>query len=76
MSIAKSEVTGRRFGRIPDAVGRSGLSPSELYELAAENHGLFRKRGVATLVDLIMLDDVLAELPAAQIGKNKESTAA
>ncbi len=69
MSTINPEVTGRRFGRIPDAIDRSGLSRSELYELAAEHHGLFRKRGVATIVDLIMLDDVLADLPAAQIGK-------
>lgn len=68
-----SEVTARRFGRISDAIGRSGLSRSELYQLAAENHGLFLKRGVATIVDLVKLDSVLAELPAAQIGKSKET---
>jgi hypothetical protein len=72
MALARPEVTGRRFGRIPHAIDRSGLSRSELYELAAENPGLFLKRGVATIVDLMMLDNVLAKLPAAEIGKNKD----
>jgi hypothetical protein len=71
--MSTGEIADRRFGRIPDAIGRSGLSRSELYTLAAENRGLFRKRGVATIVDLIMLDAVLAELPAAEIGR-KETT--
>jgi hypothetical protein len=72
MSTARPEVTGRRFGRIPDAIGRSGLSRSELYKLAAEHPGLFLKRGVATIVDLMKLDDVVAEFPAAEIGKPKD----
>jgi hypothetical protein len=65
----------KRFGRIPAAKDRSGLSRSELYEIAAENPGLFKKRGSATIVDLEMLDDILAELPPAQL-KIKEQTAA
>jgi hypothetical protein len=66
--------TSTRFGRIPAAEDRSGLSRSELYEIAAENPGLFRKRGSATIVDLQMLDDILAELPAAELGKPKEQS--
>ena len=66
--MSNTEVVGRpRFGRIPNAIGRSGLSRSELYELAAENRGLFRMRGTMTIVDLEMLDNVLAKLPAAEI---------
>jgi hypothetical protein len=67
-----------RFGRIPVAQQRSGLSRRMLYEIAAEHPGLFRKAGSATIVDLEMLDDVLSELPPALIGdqpKEEEKTA-
>jgi hypothetical protein len=56
-----------RFGRIPDAKRRSGLSRGKLYELAAQNKGLFRKADAATIVDLQRLDRILADLPAAEI---------
>jgi hypothetical protein len=59
-----------RFGRIPEAKARSGLSRSKLYELAATHPGLFLKLDAATIVNLEMLDDILAALPPAQIGKN------
>jgi hypothetical protein len=55
------------FGRIPDALRRSGLSRSTLYKLAAEHAGLFRKCGTATVVDFEMLDRVLAQLPFAKL---------
>jgi hypothetical protein len=56
-----------RFGRIPDAVRRSGLSRSKLYEMAAHHSGLFRKADAVTIVDLELLDRILADLPAANI---------
>jgi hypothetical protein len=56
-----------RFGRIPAAKDRSGLSRSKLYELAARHRGLFRKADGATIVDLEMLDEILANLPVANI---------
>lgn len=56
-----------RFGRIPDAKRRSGLSRGKLYEIAAENPGLFKKAGAATIVDLHKLDRVIADLPEAEI---------
>jgi hypothetical protein len=59
---------GIRYGRIPAAVERSGLSRGSLYILAREHRGLFKKRGKATTVDLMMLDDIIAEFPAAEIG--------
>ena len=65
---SSTSINAARFGRIPDAQARSGLSRSELYELAAENSGLFKKRGAATIVDLERLDQILADLPAADIG--------
>jgi hypothetical protein len=69
MSSITSPTSGAaRFGRIPTATARSGLSRSELYEIAAEHHGLFRKRGAATIVDLEFLDQILSQLPAAAIG--------
>jgi hypothetical protein len=56
-----------RFGRIPDAKRRTGLSKVELYEIAAANPGLFKKAGAATIVDLRKLDQVIADLPEAEI---------
>jgi hypothetical protein len=56
-----------RFGRILDAKRRTGLSRGKLYEIAAENPGLFKKAGTATVVDLHKLDRVIAELPEAAI---------
>jgi hypothetical protein len=57
----------RRFGRIPDAERRSGLKRSYLYRLAGKNPGLFKKAGAATIVDLEILDQILAALPAADV---------
>lgn len=63
------QLTNRpRFGRIiPHAVDRSGLKRGALYALAAKHKGLFKKAGAATIVDLDMLDDILAALPAADV---------
>jgi len=57
----------RRFGRIPVATAESGLSRSALYGLATRHPGLFKKAGSATIVDLNMLADIIAELPDADI---------
>ena len=56
-----------RFGRIRDAEKRSGLKRGALYKLAAKNPGVFKKFGAATIIDLELLDDVLANLPPAEI---------
>jgi hypothetical protein len=58
-----------RFGRIPTATQRSGMSRSVLYQLAAKHRGLFKKVGASTIVDLEMLDQILAKLPPAKIKK-------
>jgi hypothetical protein len=57
------------FGRIRDAERRSGLKRGMLYKLAARNPGLFKKAGAATVVDLEMLDSVLAALPPADVSE-------
>ena len=56
-----------KFGRLPAAQRRSGLSRGALYNIAAQNPGLFLKAGQATIVDLQKLDTVLANLPPAKI---------
>jgi hypothetical protein len=56
-----------RFGKIPTAVAHCGVGRTTLYKLAAKNAGLFRKFGKTTLVDLDMLDSILASLPNADI---------
>jgi hypothetical protein len=56
-----------RWGRIPDATQRSGLSRSYLYQLAAKHPGLFKKAGTATIVDLPKLDQIVSNLPDANI---------
>ncbi len=66
-SPAREAGTGPRWGRIPAAVERSGLSRGQLYKFATKHRGLFRKSGSATIVDLWMLDGIIAELPPAEI---------
>ena len=60
-----------RFGRINDGIRRSGLSRAALYTLAAQHTGLFKKYGAATIVDLGMLDEVMAALPPAEISQTR-----
>jgi hypothetical protein len=60
-------ISAAKFGRIPDAAARCGLSRSALYELAARHSGLFRKYNSATLVDFTLLDEILAGLPPADL---------
>jgi hypothetical protein len=64
-----AESTSPRFGRIPAAERRSGLKRGALYKIAAVNPGLFKKAGAATIVDLEMLDEILAKLPSADVGE-------
>jgi hypothetical protein len=61
-------VIGSRYGRLPIAQTRSGLSRGALYDLAKKHKGLFRKYGAATIVDLEFLDQILGKLPPAEIG--------
>jgi len=42
-----------------------------LYQLAAIHHGLFIKDRRSTLVDLNVLDEIMAALPPARIGAGK-----
>jgi hypothetical protein len=67
VSFKHSPTAYRRFGRIPAATAESGLSRSALYVLAAKHRGLFKKAGSATIVDLTLLADIIAELPDADI---------
>jgi hypothetical protein len=63
-----------RWGRIPDGVRRSKLSRGKLYGLAAKHKGLFRKADAATIVDLEFLDQILEELPVAEINSDRAKT--
>jgi hypothetical protein len=63
---------GKRWGRIPDAIERSGLGRSYLYKLAAEHPGLFRKHGTATIVDFQILDALLEAAPNAKLGLDEQ----
>jgi hypothetical protein len=65
-----------RFGRIPDAKRRSGLSRAMLYRIAGQHRGLFLKADDATIVNLGMLDEILAALPPAEIGRGREDEGA
>jgi hypothetical protein len=56
-----------RFGSIWRAVDYSGRSRARLYQLAANHAGLFRKDGKSTLVDFVILDQILDKLPVAKI---------
>jgi hypothetical protein len=56
-----------RFAKIAQAVQYCGLSRSRLYELGAQHRGLIRKQGRTSLVDISALDQILNELPNANL---------
>jgi hypothetical protein len=55
------------FGRIPQAVKARGISRSKLYEIAAQHEGVFQKLDSMTIVNFSRLDNVLKNLPAAEL---------
>jgi hypothetical protein len=57
----------KRWATISEAVTYGARSRSRLYVLAAQHSGLFRKDGRRTLVDLLMLDEINEQLPAADL---------
>ena len=63
-----------RFGRIPTAIETRGVKRTKLYGLAARHHGLFRKDGSVTIVDLHFLDEILKALPAAELASARDET--
>jgi hypothetical protein len=69
-----SDGFSRRFGRIPEATRRTGVRRSKMYGLAAQYPGLFKKLDDVTIVDFQMLDEILADLPAADIGKREPAS--
>ena len=58
-----------RSGKIPAAIERTGIRRSTLYKLAAQNPGLLKKVGAATIVDFRLLDALIDQLPPAQLKK-------
>lgn len=72
MSLNDFPRSQRRFGRVPEAAAYAGISKTRLYAWAKRNKGLFRKNGYATIVDFNVLDQVLNELPVADL-KSDES---
>jgi hypothetical protein len=56
-----------RWGRPSQSKSRSGISRSSLYEIARQHKGVFKKMGSATLVDYDKVDEILADLPDANI---------
>jgi hypothetical protein len=62
----------KRWGRIPDAMARSGMKRGYLYKLATEHTGLFRKLGTATVVDLWLLDEIMEAAPNAKLGLDEK----
>jgi hypothetical protein len=56
-----------RLRTVQDAMVYSGLGRKKIYEEAARHPGLLVKAGVRTLVNMPMLDQILDELPVADI---------
>ena len=54
-------------GRIPQAVKTRGISRSKLYEVAAKHPGVFKKLDSMTIVNFRKLDNVLENLPVAEL---------
>jgi hypothetical protein len=65
-----------KFSRIPAALNYGGIGRTKLYELAAQNPGLFVKCGAATLVNNAKYDEVLSALPIAKLTPPKKAASA
>ena len=72
MSTASNEDAAprKRWANLPNAVAYSDRSKSTLYIMAKQHPGLFRKQGRATLVDLRLLDQILSDLPPAELSND------
>jgi hypothetical protein len=62
-----------RWGRPSQSKARSGVTRTKLYKIAKKHKGLLRKLDDATIVDFDMLDRILAELPPAELGHDKNN---
>jgi hypothetical protein len=62
-----------RWGRIESAQSRSGLRRGKLYQIAKNHPGLVKKAGSASLWDLNRLEQIVGELPDADIGANEDA---
>jgi hypothetical protein len=71
-TVSQTSTALPRWGRLPTARERSGLSKGKLYGLAEKHRGLFRKVDAATIVDLHMLDQILADQPPAELGNKQD----
>ena len=60
-----------RFGRPAQSKERCGLPRSTLYEVAAQNKGVFKKLNGKTIVDYGRVDSILAKLPDAELKNSK-----
>jgi hypothetical protein len=67
VSITSTAGPRPRLGTIPSAVNYSGRSRSRLYQLAPKHPGLFVKDGKSTLVNFVILDQIIDEFPVAEI---------
>jgi hypothetical protein len=57
----------KRWASLKQAVIHAPIGRSSLYKLASQHPGLFRKWNDKTIVDLPMLDQIMAECPLATI---------
>lgn len=59
--------TASEVGRLSDAKDILGVSRSWIYRMAQRHPGLLKKAGRSTLVDLVLLRQIIASLPSAEI---------
>lgn len=70
MSLEHSPARQRlrpRFGRVADALDYAAISRSRLYEWGRANKKLFKKNGSRSIIDFDILDQILDELPVADL---------
>jgi hypothetical protein len=56
-----------RWGRVSEVVERGPVKRSKLYNLARKHKGLFRNLDGTTIVDTILLDEICASSPPAEL---------
>jgi hypothetical protein len=72
MSLENHSRLRPRFGRVKDALAYAPVGRSRLYQWGRERPGLFRKNGAASIIDFDVLDQILQNLPVADLKKARE----
>jgi hypothetical protein len=64
---------GPDWGRPSQSKQKCGMPRSKVYEIAAQHKGIIKKMGAASYVNYGRINEIIAALPDAKIGKQKKA---